>query len=83
MCYLHSLCTDSSDYSATSSQLQGVIPFASPSSPVCVTVSVVDDDILEDDGEMFSARLTSTNARVGSQDTREVSITDNDGKLVY
>ncbi len=74
--------TDTSDYSAEPVSLQGVISSADGNSPVCVTVSIVDDDILEEDNEMFSARLTSTNAGVGWMNSIDVSITDNDGSTI-
>lgn len=47
---------------------------------VCISVSLVDDDILEEDGEMFSAILSSDNARVGSLTSTLVTINDNDGE---
>ncbi len=73
--------TDTSDYAAVGS-LQTVIPAGStagPSSRVCVNVSLVDDDLLEENGEVFSVRLQSENAEVGSSNTIDVSITDDDG----
>ena len=73
--------TDTSDYAAVGS-LQTVIPAGStagPSSRVCVNVSLVDDDLLEENGEVFSVRLQSENVEVGSSNTIDVSITDDDG----
>ncbi len=45
----------------------------------CVTISIVDDNLLEVDGERFSVRLQSENAEVSSSNTINVSITDDDG----
>ena len=73
--------TDASDYAAVGS-LQTVIPAGSTvglSSHVCVNVSLVDDNLLEENGERFSVRLQSENAEVGSSNTIDVSITDDDG----
>ena len=73
--------TDASDYAALGS-LQTVIlagSIAGPSSRVCVNVSLVDDDLLEENGERFSVRLQSENAEVGSSKNIDVSITDDDG----
>ncbi len=49
------------------------------SSRVCVTVSLVDDNLLEKNGERFSVRLQSQNTEVGSSNNIDVSITDDDG----
>ncbi len=73
--------TDTNDYAAVGS-LQTVIPAGSTvglSSRVCVNVSLVDDNLLEENGERFSVRLQSENAEVGSSNTIDVSITDDDG----
>ncbi len=76
--------TDASDYAAVGS-LQTVIPAgatAGASSRVCVTVSLTDDNLLEDDGETFSAVLQSENARLGATENNTVvSISDGDGNL--
>ena len=83
---MSSFFTDASDYAAVGS-LQTVIPAgatAGVSSRVCVTVSLVDDDLLEDDGEIFSALLQSENAKLGvAENTTVVSISDNDGNSYF
>ncbi len=75
--------TDESDYAAVGS-LQTVIPAGAtvgPTSRACVTVSLVDDDLLEFHGERFQARLQSENTGVGGSRLINVSIDDNDGNL--
>ncbi len=63
--------------------LQTVIPAGATtgdSSRVCVTVSLVDDDLLEENGERLSALLQSKNAKLGvAENTTVVSISDDDG----
>ncbi len=59
--------------------LQTVIPAgATAGDSVCVTVSLVDDNLLEENGESFSIRLRSENAERGLA-ILIVSITDDDG----
>ncbi len=73
--------TDASDYAAVGS-LQTMIPVGSTvglSSRICVTVSLVDDNLLEENGEIFSVRLQSKNAEVSSSNNIDVFITDDDG----
>ena len=75
--------TDESDYAAVGS-LQTVIPAGAtvgPTSRACVTVSLVDDDLLELNGERFQAHLQSENTGVGGSRLINVSINDNDGNL--
>ena len=70
----------SSDYAAVGS-LQTVFPVGSVpdlAPDVCVTVSLVDDEILEPT-QQFSILLTSPNANVSSTDEITVDITDGEG----
>ncbi len=76
--------TDESDYAAVGS-LQTVIPAGAtvgPTSRACVTVSLVDDDLLESNGQQFYVLLKSQNARVGLSDSIEVTISDADGNNI-
>ncbi len=69
-----------SDYDAVGS-LQGVFPAGSVPglvSDVCVTLSLVDDDVLEPT-QQFSVLLTSLNAEVSSTDQITVDIMDGEG----
>ena len=56
---------------------------ATSTSPVCVNISIMDDSTLESD-EVFTVRLTSSDVDVviGSIQEANVTISDNDGKMI-